>query len=109
MEGYLDKIMIAGSNLTKTIFATIINWKEFQREVKLTFSYVAIVQLSARIALEPQEDSIMKMFPKSLFLFSVLLMAVSMGLFAQQQQAEVDEQPIVMLIKQLASPNFAER
>jgi len=51
----------------------------------------------------------MKMIPKSMFLFSALLMTVSMGLHAQQREAEVDEQPIVVLIKQLASPNFAER
>ena len=51
----------------------------------------------------------MKMIPKSMFLFSALLMTVSMGMHAQQGEAEVDEQPIVALIKQLASPNFAER
>jgi len=51
----------------------------------------------------------MKMIPKSLFLFSALLMTVSMGLHAQQGETDVDAQPIVTLIKQLASPNFAER
>ena len=51
----------------------------------------------------------MKMIPKSLFLFSALLMTVSMGLHAQQGETDVDEQPIATLIKQLASPNFAER
>lgn len=51
----------------------------------------------------------MKTLTKSLFLFSALFMSVSMGLLAQQGEAEVDGQPIVTLIKQLASPNFAER
>ena len=51
----------------------------------------------------------MKTIPKSLSLFFALLMTVSMGLLAQQRQADVDEQPIVMLIKQLGSPNFADR
>jgi len=63
----------------------------------------------ASITLEPREDSIMIKIPKSLFLFSALLLMVSMGLLAQQREAEVDEQPIVTLIKQLASPNFIER
>ena len=44
-----------------------------------------------------------------MFLFSVLLMTVAMGLHAQQGESEVDEQPIAALIEQLASPNFAER
>ena len=51
----------------------------------------------------------MRKLPKSLFLLSAFLMAVTMGLPAQSQEAEVDELAIGTLIKQLASPNFAER
>ena len=61
------------------------------------------------ITLEPQGDSIMKKMPKLMLLFSALLMTVSMGLLAQQREAEVDDQSIVTLIKQLAAPNFTER
>ena len=51
----------------------------------------------------------MKKIPKSLFLCSTLLMAVTIGLLAEPQEVEVEEQTIVTLIKQFASPNFAER
>ncbi|MEC7566866.1 MAG: hypothetical protein VX738_14375 [Planctomycetota bacterium] len=51
----------------------------------------------------------MKNIPKILFLFTPLLIALTIGLRAQQQEAEADDQPIITLIKQLASPNFAER
>ena len=51
----------------------------------------------------------MKKMPKLLFLFPFFLIAIVVSLFAQQQEAKVDEKPIATLIKELASPNFAER
>ena len=51
----------------------------------------------------------MRIMPQLLFLFSAFLIASTSGLLAQQQETEADGPSIVILIKQLAAPSFAER